>query len=62
MTPVATAPEVDEALSTRLRDLALVDLLAGSGIVRPERNPGGGRTLVSVSDGIVGEEPRYQWR
>jgi len=28
-------------------DLALGDLLAGSGIVRPQRDPGGGGTQVS---------------
>ena len=43
-------------------DLALVDLLAGSGIVRPERDPGRGRGLVSIRAAIVGEEPPYRWR
>ena len=45
-----------------LRTPQLVDLLAGSGIVRPERNPGRGRGLVSIRAAIVGEEPPYRWR
>src|SRR6202040_1228317 len=35
--------ELAEAVFVSFEDLALVDLLAGSGIVRPERDPGRGR-------------------
>src|SRR5438270_146867 len=40
-------------------DLTLVDLLAGCGIMRPKRDPGGGGALACISAGIVGGEPRY---
>ena len=43
-------------------DLALLDLLAGSRIMRPERDPGRGGALIPISVGIVGAEPRYRWR
>ena len=43
-------------------DLALLDLLAGSRIMRPERDPGSGGALIPISAGIVGAEPRYRWR
>jgi hypothetical protein len=43
-------------------DLALLDLLTGSGIMRPERDPGGRGSLVSITAGIVGEEPRHRRR
>ena len=38
------------------------DLLAGSRIMRPERDPGSGGALIPISAGIVGAEPRYRWR
>src|ERR1700736_5544892 len=43
-------------------DLALLDLLAGSRIMRPERDPGRGGALLPISTRIVGAEPRYRWR
>src|ERR1700747_3473868 len=42
-------------------DLAFLDLLAGSRIMRPERDPGRGGALIPISAGIVGAEPRYRW-
>jgi hypothetical protein len=44
------------AVFVSLDDLALLDLLAGSGIMGPEGDPGGGGALVSISAGIVGGE------
>jgi hypothetical protein len=41
-----------------LDHLMLVDLLAGCGIMRPKRDPGGGGALVSIRAGIVCEELR----
>src|ERR1700747_3272361 len=43
-------------------DLAFLDLLAGSRIMRPERDPGRGGALIPISTGIVGAEPGYRWR
>ena len=40
-----------------LDDLALVDLLASSGIMRSKRDPGGAGALVSIKAGIIGKEP-----
>jgi hypothetical protein len=39
-----------------LDDLVLFDFRAGSEIMRPEGDPGGGGALVSISAGIVGGE------
>jgi hypothetical protein len=39
-------------------DLAFVDLLAGSGIMRPKRDPSGSATLVRVRAAIPCQEPR----
>src|ERR1700732_2406556 len=54
--------ELAAAVFVSFDDLALLDLLAGSGIMRPERDPGGGRAVVSIRAGIVGEKPRWRWR
>src|SRR6202047_2917005 len=43
-------------------DLAFLDLLAGSRIMRPEGDPGRSGALIPISAGIVGAEPRYRWR
>src|SRR5580692_2949708 len=43
-------------------DLAFLDLLAGSRIMRPEGDPGRGGALIPISAGIVGAEQRYRWR
>jgi hypothetical protein len=43
-------------------NFALLDLLAGYGIMRPEHDPGSGGALIPISAGIVGAEPRYRWR
>jgi hypothetical protein len=39
-------------------DLAFVNLLAGSGIMRPKRDPSGGPTLVRIRAAILRREPR----
>jgi hypothetical protein len=39
-------------------DLAFVDLLAGSGIMRPKRDASGSATLVRVRAAILCQEPR----
>src|SRR5205814_7245212 len=50
------------AVFVSMDDLAFLDLLAGSRIMRPERDPGPGGALIPISAGIVGAEPRYRWR
>src|SRR5580693_1830954 len=54
--------ELAAAVFVSFEDLAFVDRLAGSGIVRPKRDPGRGRGLVSIRAAIVGKEPPYRWR
>ncbi|HEX3413245.1 MAG TPA: hypothetical protein VHT00_16115, partial [Stellaceae bacterium] len=41
-------------------DLALFDLLAGSRIMRAERDAGGYGALFSIRSGTIGVEPRYR--
>jgi hypothetical protein len=36
----------------------LFDLLAGSGIMRPERYPGRGKALICLRAGVLGEKSR----
>jgi hypothetical protein len=41
-------------------DLALLDLLAGSRIMRAERDAGGCGALLYIRGGTIGSEPRYR--
>jgi hypothetical protein len=54
--------ELAAAVFVSFDDLALLDLLTGSGIMRPERDPGGRGSLVSIKAGVVGGKPRCRWR
>src|SRR5712671_2346177 len=62
MPGVLNGPRLAAAVFVSFGDLAFLDLLAGSGIMRPERDPGRGGALIPISAGIVGAEPRYRWR
>jgi hypothetical protein len=54
--------EFAAAVFVSFDDLPPVDLLAGSGIMRPKRDPGGGEAPVAIMAGIVGGSPRCRWR
>jgi hypothetical protein len=48
------------AVFVSFNDLALLDLLAGSRIMRAEGDTGCGGALVSIRTDVVGEEPGYR--
>ena len=54
--------ELAAGVFVSFEDLVLVGLLAGFGIVRPERDPGCGAVPRSPSGCVGGEEPPYRWR
>src|SRR2546423_15116699 len=57
---VGEGEELAAAVFVSFDDPALLDLLAGSRIMRAERDAGGGGALLSIRGGTIGAEPRYR--